>query len=411
MQTTLYLDTARMGQMSQLACDASIDFARFAAEHGCTLYCSELLKCGFSHWPTAFQQRYPGLRHWNGIFQFKADLRRLAQTGSSSEVLLASRSAMLMKLAARLLAGPCRNVLVTDSIWPAYQNILQRQFGKGDCRFTQIPIRRQLLKEALPVDELITLFTCEYLRHNCDGLFLPLVDNLGIRLPIEKIVEAIRKSAELRFVVVDGAQSLGHVPLRLDSNYCDFCISGSHKWLRAYHSMGIGFYGNPGSRDYISHAIGKWTNSGIFDDPLNTFANEIATGQEQLFGETVQVLPMLAANAATQDALLGSSNGWINDRTASEGIVSSVRETGWRPLLPDPELRTQILLLESDQNPMRRLNSDCVRRALLDRGVALTSYPNGMLRLSAPPKPLSKGLLRRLNSALLNISDSLHPSF
>ena len=72
-----------------------------------------------------------------------------------------------------------------------------------------------------------------FIEHGCDGLFLPAVSNLGIRLPIRELVQAIGRRAELRFVVIDGAQALAHVPLELNRDYGDLLLAGCHKWLRA----------------------------------------------------------------------------------------------------------------------------------------------------------------------------------
>ncbi len=391
-----------MGQMSRLACDASIDFARFAAEHGCTLYCSAFLKCGFTHWPTAFQKRYSGLKHWNGVCQFRDELRHLAGADRESEVLLSSRSAVLVKFAARLLSGPCRNVLITDTIWPAYKNILQREFGNGDCRFTQIPVRRKLLRESISVDELIELFVFEYRHRKCDGLFLPLVDNLGVRLPIERIVDRIKGCAELRFVVVDGAQSIGHVPLRLDRNYCDLLIAGTHKWLRAYHTMGLGFYGNPGSRHYITKSLQGWTAAGLIDDPLLTFVEELTTGRDSHFGETVQVAPLIAANAATRDALSRGCRKSTDKQIDTASIINLVGEVGWRALSPEAEMSSRIILFEL-KNSCRVPESGSIRRSLLAQGVAATVYPTGLLRISLPESSLTANCLRQLRAALSSI--------
>ena len=245
MDHTLYLDTARLGRMSTLACNASIDLARFATEHSCTLYFSQLLRDGFSSWPSALQEQYLGLSNWEGVFPFKDNLRRLAEANRNTEVLLTSRGASLMKFAARLLTGPCRNVFVTDTCWPAYKQILRRELYGTCTTFSEVLIRHRVLRESISPSTLVEFLAGEFVRNKCDGLFVPLVDNLGVRLPVEALVKRIRQQAELRFVVVDGAQAIGHVPLRLQANYCDFLLSGSHKWLRAFHTMGIGFLWQP----------------------------------------------------------------------------------------------------------------------------------------------------------------------
>ncbi len=407
-RNTLYLDTARLGLMSAKACNASIDLARFATAHACTLYFSQLLQEGFSSWPSALQRQYQGLSNWEGVFPFKENLRRLTEANHDSEVLLASRGASLMKFAARLLTGPCRNVFTTDTCWPPYKKTLLREFCKGHTTFTEVPIRRKVLRESITTSALIEYLVQEYLRNQCDGLFIPLVDNLGIRLPVEAIVKRIRQQAELRFVVVDGAQAIGHVPLRLKANYCDFLLAGSHKWLRAFYTMGIGFFGNPSSRDYISHSLRRWSHAGIVDDPLLAFSDELALGIEQPFGETVQVTPLLVADAATQEALRRKLPSRVDQDLNRQAVSKTASYAGWKPVAPDPALASQILLFENP-NWLREWSSvNDLRRGLATGGVAATVYPNGLLRFSLPVEMPNSIDWNRLTSALAPTLSGIH---
>lgn len=374
-----------MGQMSPLACDASIDFARFANEHGCTLYFWEFLKHGFQALPDNLQQRYEGLKHWNGVGSLKHDLRRLASGSLETKTLLSGRSATLMKFAAKLLTGPCRNVLITDTCWPAYRNIMQREFEKCGCQISQISIQHNLLRESIPSEDVVSLLADEFARNNCDGLFLPLVDNLGVCLPIERIVRRIQKQCELRFVVVDGAQALGHIPLALDRNYCDLLIAGSHKWLRAFHSMGIGFYSNSGTKEYIANSLNRWTESGELDDPLIPFVSELTTGEQRLFGETVQVAPLISASAAAKDALLAG-------HAESEGVVDLIQAvsgaTGWHLVSAQNDMTSRISLFQP-ATKSTRWDPDAIRSQLLKANIAATVYLNRTIRLSLPRQGLA----------------------
>lgn len=400
MYDTLYLDTARLGQMSPLACDASIDFARFANEHGCTLYFSQLLKDGYSSWPSALRQRYPGLSNWEGVASFKENLRQLAEANRDAEVLLTSRPASLMKCAARLLTGPCRNVLVTDSVWPAYKHILNRELQGACTEFSVVAIRRKTLRESISSQELIEFLVGEFVRRKCDGLFVPLVDNLGVRLPVEELVEQIRRQAELRFVVVDGAQAIGHVPLRIQSDYCDFLLAGSHKWLRAFYTLGIGLFGNPSSRDYIADSLRCWRQAGIIDDPLLEFSDELTAGIDRPFGETVQVAPLLVADAATREVLSKKPRTESGSPSNRETITEIAIDAGWKSVAPHPAMASQILLFETRRYRKDPSSEDEVRRALSSHGVAATAYPNGLLRLSLPDDPLDHHDRCRLAAAL-----------
>ena len=69
-------------------------------------------------------------------------------------------------------------------------------------------------------------------------------------------VAAIRRP---KFVVVDGAQALGHVTEQLGLPYCDMFIAGCHKWLQGHLPMGIGLLPSPKSaRRVCNLAVRPW---------------------------------------------------------------------------------------------------------------------------------------------------------
>lgn len=114
MPPLLYLDTARLGQMTPAARDAQLDFVRLSAEEPSSLYFEEFLRGGFSAWPESYQRRFPGLRNWNGVSGLKQGLLQLAGAPDNWRVLLANRSLSLVNLAVRCQFRVCRNVLATD---------------------------------------------------------------------------------------------------------------------------------------------------------------------------------------------------------------------------------------------------------------------------------------------------------
>jgi hypothetical protein len=401
----LYLDTARLGLMSPRACRASVDFARFASEQGCSLYFSKFLAGGSSAWPESLNQQYPGLESWRGISTLTQRLREIAGAAPESEVVLAARSAELMRLATRLLIGPCRNVLLTDLSWPTYEKIFETQRRGSASRRTRLALRHRILRDRISATELVDRIAEEFVQHGCDGLFLPLVDNLGVQLPIRDIVERLRRLAELRFVVVDGAQSIGHVPLGLADGYCDLFLAGCHKWLRAFSPLGLAFFGNPGSESYIRDSLSRWLDAGEIDDPMLSFSRELLEGKSMPFGETVQVAPLLTANGAALDAL---DRGLPDDGPhAGNAIIDVAEANGWRSVAPHRELASRILLFEPAHPHRGRFAHEHaherVREQFLTDGIALSSYEgnNGspLIRLSLPDAKLFPGDLERLATA------------
>ena len=405
MQELLYLDTARLGLMSPHARRASIDFARFASEQGASLYLSEFLRRGAESWPKHLRTQYPGLLGWHGVERLRSHLRTLAEAPPDSEVLVAARSAVLMKFAARLLVGPCRNILISDLTWPVYGRILRREQSKSASTITTLPLRQEIMRGQLSEAELVERIAREYVRCNCDGLFLPLVDNLGIHLPLQRIVARIRSEGELRFVVVDGAQAINHVPLVLASDYCDFMVAGCHKWLQAFSPLGLAFYSRPATKAYISDSLKRWTAKGYLDDPLLSFIDEFESGCNGRFGETVAVSPLITANAAVLDASskdADHSRQVVENRDTLDQIATTA---GWRRISPQREFQSRIRLYECEEAGHGHHEPDQLRQSFLEAGVVITAFTRGRVRLSVPETELQDHdavLLRRAFSSVLS---------
>lgn len=405
MANVLYLDTARLGQMSPRARRATVDFSRFASEYGGSLYLGDFLVGGGAALPERLARSFPALAEWKGVTDLKTSLRVLAGSSRDTQVLIAARSATLMKLAARLLVRPCRNVLLTDLTWPAYEQILRRQLPTSACTVTRVPIRRAILRGEISRQELIETLSREFVRRQCDGLFLPLVDNLGIRMPLRDIVTRIASMAELRFVVADGAQALNHMPLDLAKDYCDFLVAGCHKWLRAFTPMGIGFFGHPRSREYIRSATDRWTVNGIIDDPLLEFSQELENETPSRFGETVNVSALLSSNGATRDALSADTSR-LDDASAvnRQRVVAYAREAGWKWLAPCDDFSSRIVVLRSTDKRIQCDRAEHVRRRFLHCGLSLTAYESGVIRISLPASSLSEADLDIVRAAFSHVS-------
>ncbi len=403
MPKLLYLDTARLGQMSPGARRASFDFSRFAGEFGCSLYLSDFLKDGFEAWPGELREQFSSLSDWQGVAALKNRLRTLGQARPESNCVVAARSASLMTIAARLMFGLCRNVLTTDLSWKPYQRILQRHWKRSTGRATQMQLRRALFGCRASAEETVDLIARKFAQRRCDGLFLPLVDCFGVRLPIVEIVERIRSENELRFVVVDGAQAINHVPLRLNADYCDFLLAGCHKWLHSFTPMGVGFYGRARSKSYIRESIRRWQRKGEITDPLMSFAEELETGRNKRFGESVAVSSMITANAAVCDAVEGPK---VNDEAIThnrELIESTATSDGrWRLLTPGKATSHRIMMLQS-RTESRTAFSDRLRGQFHLRGIAVSTYRGGRVRISLPATPLQSEHELQLKSAFESI--------
>lgn len=401
MHNLLYLDTARLGQMSLEARRASIDFARFANEQGCTLYFTRLLTKGFSSWPVWLQKSYPGLANWEGVRAFKQRLQLFVNADCHSIVFFASRGASVMKVAAKSLAATCRKVLTTDNCWPPYRAILDRELHVTGCKSLTLPVKRLSLHSETTLPDLVNYVATKFVQQNCDGLFLPLIDNFGIRLPVDEIVREIRTRTKLKFVAVDAAQAIGQIPLNFRESNFDFVVAGAHKWLRAFYTLGIGFACNAKTESQMNRAMRLWQNNGSLDDPILRFSNELESGETTQFGETVQVAPLFVASGALAAKWKPPNESKAIAEANRERFAAIAELARWQLIEPKlTALKSRIVLAKVGSG----VDSLAIDDVFLDSRIAATTYPKGIVRISLPDELLGKCEIQQLLRAMIKIS-------
>ena len=196
METTqLYLDTARLGQISHRAEQAHVDFARFAGREGASPLFERFLQEGSTTWSEVARSRYPGLVCWEGVASLKESLRKIAGSSPTLPVLIANRLTNLMQFAARMLFHPCRHIMVTDLDWSPYRTILENEARRADRRITLVSVRSMLASDQTTEEEVVEALQRRFHQSKCDGLFLTAVSHQGIRFPVERVVRARRIGA------------------------------------------------------------------------------------------------------------------------------------------------------------------------------------------------------------------------
>ena len=74
---------------------------------------------------------------------------------------------------------------------------------------------------------------------NTRVLVIPHIDNIvGLRYPVRELA-ALARSRGVKFVAVDGAQSLGMIPLDMHDLGIDFYASSPHKWVQSPKGLGV----------------------------------------------------------------------------------------------------------------------------------------------------------------------------
>ncbi len=400
----LYLDTARLGQMSPAAQRAQQDFAQLAGEVAGAIQFEDFLQHGYDALEPALRDQLPGLATWPGIAGFKQSLRQLAGFKDDLPLLLAARSSELMKLAAILLLQSCRNILITDFGWPPYHRILEAECQRTQRRVTTALLADDVLQARINAEEVVDRVRREYFQQACDGLFLTAVSNTGARLPVEQIARAVNSNC--RFVVVDGAQDFCHVGYNASHESCDLYLAGCHKWLGGYHPLGVACYGHRRSRWIIDTVLKEVATDRQVDDALLCFVDALQQRNQCKLGETINLSALFSSAGAVHDAPAAHDRGQpLNERLRNvEHVANALVGTGWTPQVPDPSLRSGILLLKGTTDKVTNSSADAIRRTCQQQGVILSAYEGGVLRLSMPATPLERQDLDVLTNALSNIA-------
>jgi selenocysteine lyase/cysteine desulfurase len=398
----LYLDHARFGLPTQAVRETLDSLAAFHLRDGLSTRFDDLLVRGLAGLPPADRPELHGLWSWRGIAELRTALSRILLGSDREEVLLAGRTSQLMRAAARLLARGCERVLATDLEWPAYVAILEDELGRAGRTLVRIPISRSVLFEKMCAAEVASRIVEAYRQRSCDGLFLSPVSYLGLKLPVAAVVSrlcGVGRSPEL--TLVDASQAFCHLPADLAGTAAaDLVLAGCHKWAGSLFPLGfMAITTKRASGELMRIGDGLMDQPGL-EDPLATFLARREDGKSQAFGETVNLTPLFTARAAIGRHLAPEHmRERLGLRLKNAATVTGLAAgTGWTPVAIQASVRSAILLLRARGREVGEAPAGAVRRRFLDRGVVLTSYEGGWIRLSMPETPLDaaeRNLLRR----------------
>lgn len=257
-----------------------------------------------------------------------------------------------------------------------------------DVRSFDFPVERA---PELTVDDVVAIHV-DALRPETKVLVLPHVDNMvGITHPLREIARAVREHG-VEYVLVDGAQSAGMIPVDLWASGVDAYAISAHKWIQAPKGLGLlwisdelrerlprMWYRTPGdalrasARKYEDYSTRAWPAVVALGDALD-FQRSIG-----------------AAEKARRYASLWSR---IHDRTVDDDRLL------WRSPV-DPALRSMIVSVGVSGTPA----SEVAARLLDDVGGVVRPFgpPLDALRLS-PNVATSDDEVDRLLDAMISRS-------
>jgi hypothetical protein len=405
-QEILYLDDARIGRFRPQARRLHQRFLEFVADAPSSRNVLDLLVHGTEGLSSVNVQHKRGLKAWRGVNHFRESIATEFANVAAGDVYLAGRSRSLMNLGARMLSRSCSRILSVDLNWPVYQHELSEITKQVDCELTVARIQDHLILERWDVEDL-TDFLCRSYEHGrCDGLFLPAVDSMGIRLPIAEIVTRLRAKHEVRFVLVDAAQALGHTDLSEIVGLADFIVAGTHKWVRSYIPLGVGVATNPSSQQWIANFMNSAIGTNGAGDSLSHMLHSIDQCRDTRFPETVNLAGLFAGFGAW--TATPSPRAVLDIRIANADRIASIAMyNGWEPVRPHKTMRSGSLLLQTSLREARIRSVDEIRNQFEDCGIVISAYPNGIVRMAMPEVLLPVEQIMRIQDALYHTGNLL----
>ncbi len=390
----LYLDSARLGQLAPSARQALDEFLNFVGTTPTHPRLVEWLRTG-----EVVACESNCLPAWPGVKAFEQSVAKMFGASACSRVFVASRSIALIRLALQQLFKRCRRCMTVDTCWPRYLQELHRASNENSDSVFVKSFRRPVYDRGVSVEEFCENMCLTYCSEGCDGLFLPAVDHLGTRIPVAQIVRTIQSfDGEIRFVVIDAAQALGHVPLDDDCQVADFLIAGTHKWLGSYSTLGLGIAPQATSLAAIECGIQQALRCTFTDDGLLAFVEQLRDSAN-IQSETVNLCPLISAFGALESTSQPTAATVTAQLRNAEQVIRIAELVGWNAELPDSDLRSGILLLQLPRHH-QHIPASQLQQVFADQMVYLTAYDRGLIRLSLPTEPLSHEALVQLEQAL-----------
>jgi selenocysteine lyase/cysteine desulfurase len=179
---------------------------------------------------------------WGGAWEepreiVRAKAARLLRCDPSEVALTHNTTEGFNTLARGLPLGPGDEVLFSSLNHPGASLPWHHEAQRAGFRVRQFGVPFERIPD-LTADELVDLHDRQ-IRPATRVLVFPHIDNMvGVRHPLRALA-AMAHSRGVEFVAVDGAQSVGMIPVEIAGSDVDFYAASPHKWLQAPKGLGL----------------------------------------------------------------------------------------------------------------------------------------------------------------------------
>lgn|GEM_PF-4638046 len=138
-------------------------------------------------------------------------------------------------------------------------------------------------------------------------------------------------------------------------------------------------------------------------DPLLRLTQQVCDQTTDTFCETVATAPVFLANTAIQEdrtSLSALRSQEVYQRLNALRIEEATRSSSWNVVPTDESVRAGIVLLRPSKRVIGHSNTEGVRAQFRDRGITLSAYCDGIVRISVPSTPMRAIELESIRMAL-----------
>lgn len=181
----------------------------------------------------------------------------------------------------------------------------------------------------LTEDEVVSIYERQ-IGPRTTVLALPHIDNtIGLRHPLKKIA-SMAHAKGVRWVVVDGAQTAGMIPVDLPDTGVDVYATSAHKWIQSPKGLGVAYFKQSIMQDiapmWVTWGQKRWDGTArVFEDyGTRALAGVLALGDALKFQQTISMSDREAHHKQlwTDTQEIVDSNGILEWRGTREWAVS-----------------------------------------------------------------------------------------
>ena len=299
MPSPLYLDTARFGSILPECAEMLREFASLLESEGQFPLFDEFLLHGSGSWPDRLTSRFPMLARWQGIPSLRQQVLTLCGITTPATVLFASASRHLARVAFQMLSHRCERILCSDADWPEFQDMLRKQMVQSGGSLHTVKLEDPLFPDEDPYSREYRLAKA-YRNQGCDGALITAVSAEGLTTRVERFSDAISHAAHPAYLVIDGSQQAGHLPIELSPRFKGIYLAGTHKWLRSGVPLSFGVIVHDGESSDANLQIRKAIRLSQVDDSLLLQTADVGLKNPR---QTTRLEPLVAASLAIEYAL------------------------------------------------------------------------------------------------------------